>query len=289
MTSRALSLSLAAFAVIAVASTHAAPAPDARPSLTTVVDRMEAYIDAFERRMGSVVAEEDYRQTLVTPSAAANSEPARYTRILKSDYALLRATGRDEWVGFRDTFEVDGKPVRDHDERLQQLVTTGVLAAAARIANESARFNLAPDLVVRNINVPTLVLHLLRPVNRERFSFKHEGEETIGRVRAWRIDYRERDRPTLVKAPDGNDEPSRGAVWVDPDSGEVWKTMIQWRVGATTAFGLVTVTYGHAPGIETLVPLTMFERYQPGVTTLEGTATYSAFRQFHTDARIVAP
>ena len=46
------------------------------------------------------------------------------------------------WVGYRDTFEVDGKPVRDRDERLERLLSDGAVGQAARIAEQNARFNL---------------------------------------------------------------------------------------------------------------------------------------------------
>jgi hypothetical protein len=62
--------------------------------------------------------------------------------MLRSDVALT-LTGRNQWVAYRDTFDVDGVPVRDREERLQRLLGSGAWEQAARIAEQNARFNLA--------------------------------------------------------------------------------------------------------------------------------------------------
>lgn len=276
----------------------AAAAPRA-PSLDTVVTRMGAYIRTIQTRMATIVATEQYNQTLERWPADGlpTGRGARVqTRALLSDYALVRSTDRNEWVGFRDTFEVDGQPVRDHDGRLERLVSTGALAAAARVVRESARFNLANDTFPRTVNVPTLALHLLQSSNRRRFSFRKAGETAIAGVRTWRIDYRERERPTIVKDLNGRDEPSNGSIWVVPETGEIRRTLVEWppnnqRVGEQhrLPLGQIVVTWAPASGIDTLVPVEMREQYARGAATLEGVATYTNFRRFTTDARIVAP
>jgi hypothetical protein len=278
----------AGVAIAAIAS--AAAAAPLRTS--DVVDRLTAYIDRVDERLASVVAEEHYRQTVEDQSrvdGVTGRGRLLERREIRSDYALVRAADGDGWVGFRDTFEVDGKPVRDREDRLQRLVARGDVTQAARIATESARFNLGGELVVRNINVPTFVLRLLHPVYRDRFAFNKVGEETIDGVRTWQIRFRERDRPTIVRRPDGRDQPSSGSVWVEPVTGEVWKTLVMWDVQSLTAVGRITVTYGRVAGIDLLVPVLMDEAYPSHAATLEGHATYSNYRQFQTGARIVSP
>ena len=270
--------------VMVLALIHGSDPATQQPRLQTVVDRVAAYIHTFDAALTAVVADEQYRQTISTPSGALLE-----ARTLRSEYAMVHTSHPDDWVGFRDTFEVDGKAVRNHDNRLQQLVAAGAFAAAAQIASESARFNLGADFVVRTVNVPTFVLQMLRPENRERFSFKKAGEDTIGGVRTWWIQYSERQRPTIVRTPEGRDQPASGGIWVDPATGAVWKTMVQWDQTASRAGGLITVTYGRVPGIDVPVPISMLEQYQPPGAGIGGTATYSNYRQFHTDARIVVP
>jgi hypothetical protein len=251
-----------------VASAHAQP-----PRLEDLLRRLSAYLDSYEQRLAALVAEERYRQAV-----------GPLERNLRSDYALTRAADKDAWVGYRDTFEVDGKPIRDREDRLIQLLTGGTTAGAARIAEESSRFNLANTVVARNINVPTLVLEMLHPRNRWRFRFSKSSEGVIDGTRTWRIDYRERERPTFIRDSNGRDRPSHGSIWVNPATGEVRQTLLTW---ASEPRGTITVTYGHAPNIDALVPLTMTERYDARDSTITGDASYSNYRQFQTGARLL--
>ena len=263
--------------------------------LEQVVSRLGEYLATYEHRLALVVAEERYRQSLdIAPESPVGNMPrdasvlpvGHQDRSLRSDYALTRAADKDAWVGYRDTFEVDGQPVRDRDDRLQRLLTGGATAGGARIAQESSRFNLGNTLVERNINVPTLVLEMLRPRNQSRFSFSKAGEETIAGTVMWRVEFKERERPTFIRNTNGRDRPSRGALWIDPSSGEVWRTTLAWD---SSPSGTITVNYGRVPIIEALVPLTMTERYRAGTATITGDAAYSNYRQFQTGARLVAP
>jgi hypothetical protein len=78
-------------------------------------------------------------------------------------------------------------------------------------------------------------------------------------------------------------------VWVNPVSGEVWKTLVTWDGQSLAPVGRITVTYGRVAGIDLLVPVLMDEAYPSHVTTLQGRASYSKFRQFQTAARVIAP
>jgi len=264
------------------------------PKLDEVVRRMGSYLEVYEGRLALVVAEESYLQAFeYVEFSGPSSEVSRNSdrlpvggarRTLRSDYALTRAPDKDAWVGYRDTFEVDGRAIRDRDARLERLLTAGNAASAARLAEESSRFNLGNSIVTRNINVPTLVLEMMHPRNQQRFSFSKGGDEQIGGTRTWRIDFKERERPTFIRNTNGRDRPSLGSVWVNPTTGEVWRTMLRWD---SDPRGTITVTYGHVANVEPLVPLTMSERYTPGTSKLTGDATYSNYRQFQTGARLV--
>jgi hypothetical protein len=265
--------------------------------LGDAISRMSAYLKQYEERLAPVVAEEQYLQAvdIVDPSAPAGwvtidrDSPAlpigHLNRQLRSDYALTRAADKNAWVGYRDTFEVDGKPIRDREDRLIRLLTGGTTAAAARIAEESSRFNLANTLVTRNINVPTLVLEMIHPRNQWRFGFRKSGEDILSGTRTWRLDFKERQRPTFIRNSNGRDRPTYGSIWVDPITGEVWKTMLTWQ---SDPRGTIAVIYGHVPNIDPLVPLTMTERYYAQNSTITGDASYSKYRQFQTDARLIA-
>jgi hypothetical protein len=264
----------AARAILAAAlALSTVPAHAQAPRLEDVLRRLSAYLDSYEQRLAAVVAEEQYRQS------AGQRE-----RNLRSDYALTRAADKEAWVGYRDTFEVDGKPIRDREDRLIRLLTGGMAAGAARIAEESSRFNLANTVVTRNINVPTLVLEMLHPRNQWRFRLSKSGEDVIEGTHAWRLDYKERERPTFIRNSNGRDRPTHGSIWVNPATGEVWQTLLTWD---SEPRGTITVTYGHAPNIDALVPLSMTERYDAKNSTITGDASYSNYRQFQTSARLL--
>lgn len=257
-----------------------------QPSLRDVLSRLDAYLQQYELTLASVVAEERYSQTLSVVVPIGTPEVIR-RRVLVSDYALARAPGGQTWTGFRDTFDVDGMPVRDREDRLVALLSAGSAESssqARRIAGENARYNIGDGVAARNINVPTVVLDMIHSSNRSRFSVSRFGEETIDGVRTWALRFSERGRPTMIRSPDGKDRRSRGAIWVDPSTGEVLKTTLQWEGEPD---GFITVDYDRDLAIGALVPVRMIEQYRRDEMTVEGEATYSNYRRFQTSGRIV--
>ena len=262
------------------------PTSAQQPSLRDVLSRLDAYLQQYEQTLASVVAEEQYSQSMIVGWQLARPMVTQ-RRWLASDYALARAPGGQTWTGFRDTFEVDGKPVRDREARLAALLASGSSessAQARRIAAENARYNIGEEVAVRNINVPTVALDLVHPVNRTRFSFSLAGAETIDGVSTWRLVYSERSTPTLIRDPEGKDRRARGSIWLDPATGEVYQTTLAWD---GTPTGSITVNYARDVNIRALVPVQMLEEYRRGATAVQGEATYSNYRRFQTSGRIV--
>lgn len=250
------------------------------PSTEDVVARVLAYVADYGAQVDNVVVEETYRQRAPRPRGPDQ------TRTLRSDYALTWAGPREGWVGYRDTFEVDGLPVRDREQRLRGLLESGATGQAARIAEQNARFNLRSDLLPRTVNVPTFALDLLQPRYRERFSARRVGSEALAGRTGWVIEFRERDRPTIVRTPEGRDQPSRIELLVDPATGEVHRTTISWE----RVKGSIVVAYDRVPGIAVPVPITMFERYMTrNGDEISGDATYANYRRFETSGRLIDP
>jgi len=246
-----------------------------------VIARLDSYLLGYEQRLANVVAEEAYRQWVEEGSANRRSTTSR---ILRSDFALTLTPDRNRWVGYRDTFEVDGNPVRDRDERLERLLSGGAVGQAARIAEQNAQFNLGQNLVSRNINVPTFALEMMNPRIRDRFRVRRTGADALEGRPGWLIEFRERERPTLVRTPEGRDQASRIVALVDMQTGEVRQTILTWE----RVKGSITVSYGHTPRIPVPVPIRMAERYvtRTGVL-IAGEATYANFRQFETSVRVI--
>ena len=292
-------LAAAATAVVVIQLTLVAKAP----SLDDVVQRLTAYVERYGPGLAAVVAEEHYTQWVESEPGTVRVPRIGVTRrVIRSDFVLTRLDGDEGWVAFRDAFEVDGTPLRDREERLVGLLSAGgdeTWRRAAAIANESSRFNIGSNLITRNINVPTFALQLLSGRHRQRFTLSRSqtrARERTGDLPAapradgegrWEIEFRERDRPTLVRQRSGGgDQPLRGTISVDPDGGEVWRTHLTWERGPG---GYIDVTFARVPGFGVLVPVRMVEAYRNGPTTIRGEAMYSNFRRFETSSRVVQP
>jgi hypothetical protein len=134
----------------------------------------------------------------------------------------------DDWQGFRDVIEVDGKPIGDRQDRLRTLFLDSpstAVQSSRPIADASARYNLGP--LQRNFNVPTTALFFLHPTNRSRFSFRIEGADTIEGARVLKLRYKEEQKPTIIRTSAGKDMPVKGTFWIDPADGRVFKTTME--------------------------------------------------------------
>lgn len=230
--------------------------------------------------MASVVADERYEQVLELPAASL-------TRVLRSEYALARAPGGQAWTGYRDTYEVDGRPVRDRRDRLLALLAGGSPEGADqafRITRENARFNLGDEIVSRTINVPTVALDLIHPRHRARMRFTRRADEVVGGTQAWVLGFDEPGRGTILRTPRGGDRRARGGVWLDPESGAVLRTDLSWDGEPR---GFISVRYRRDANIGALVPDTMVEEYRGRTGTISGRAVYTNYRRFQTAARVL--
>lgn len=281
--------------VMAVAGSLArAQAPD--PTLDEVVGRAAAYVREYVERSSLLVAEERYVQEIRRPDnnpmagnlsrtnpggGFASGGGVRKRQELRSDYLLVRLGGGGGWMPFRDVFQVNGSTVADRNDRLTKLFlepSPTSFDQATRIMADSTRYNLGS--VTRSVNIPTLALMFLHPDIRARFSFTHEGSDTVAGRTAWVIEYHERDRPTLIKTTRGRDLAATGKVWVEPATGVVLKTTMIAADPLVRA--VVTATYREDAALKFWVPDEMDEHYVAGSDADEtmGHATYTNFRRF---------
>ena len=284
----------------------AEPAPPPRAPLAAdeeaVLERAGSYAAAYETELSGLVAEERYVQRTFKSQkiAVTNVRGGRSVtttvqdeiewvpeevRQLKSDFLMVKAPGSERWLPFRDVVEVDGKKVREREERLQQLFVTAPATAAGRAAEitaESARYNIG--FVERNLNLPTLALRFLAPAYRSRLQFFKAGQATVSGVRALEIGFVERGTPTIVR--DGEkDIPATGSFWIDPATGRVVRSAILLKPERVTIE--LTVTFQpDAKSGAIWVPASMREVYESAARRLECDAAYSKIRRFQvtTDA-----
>ena len=268
--------------------------PRSLVSLDTVLTNAQHYLSDWQTAFASVVAEEQltqFTQRVRFPSVQQRT---------RSDLLLLRMPQRDAWQPFRDVYEVNGRAVRDRDDRLQRLFLDhpeDALQHAERIADESSRYNIGN--VVRNIDVPTFALAVLGAETRARFRFAKRGEERLAGTVTWRVDFKEQERPTIVRTLRDGSVPLEGQLWIEPMTGRVLKTLIKTAgtpdpgvalraPEGETPFFWVQVTYAPNDALAMLVPVRMEEASVAGDrSSLEATAIYSNFRRFDVSTKEV--
>jgi len=246
------------------------------PELDAVVARATEYLSAYLREFKNVVAEEDYTQM----NMAVRPPEIRRTR---SDFLLAMSPDGKSLVPFRDVFEVDGRAVRDREDRLKKLFLEYSPAqatdAAARVQTEGARYNMASPRTTAN--VPTFPLGFLLDPTIRGFQFRRGREETVENVRVLRVDFQETGSPTAVyAAASGGDIPSTGSIWVDPLTGRIVKTYLRAADDKASLSLEATVTYKRSDTLGLWVPSEMVETYRLRGYSIEGRARYSNFRSF---------
>lgn len=254
--------------------------------LRRLLARAADYVDTYQREYASVVAEEDYEQ--------ADWRPEAQTKVLRltSDLVLVRLDRVEGWVAYRDVFEVNRKPVREREERMQRLLLDPSVQSRARLAailEESARYNLGP--VRRTVNTPLLPLTFLERVNLFRFWMVLRGMTNVDGLQVAEIEYLETVSPTITGTDSGADQPVFGRFLVDPLSGAVVESQ---TIYARANAGQVEyiVKYRRDDKLGLWLPVEMKETYSIRNKVLTaGVARYRNFRRFEvtTDTRVTVP
>ena len=258
----------------------------ARGADADLLATVRAWVDQYEAKLPSIVAEERYEQKVIRSrrggrdrfTGGFQSRDTVQTRVLESEFLLVKPVDGFDWIPFRDVFKVDGQVIRDRADRLAKLLldpTATAYDAAERIANESTRYNIGG--LVRTVNVPTLALAFLTTRNAACCKFKIHGPDTIEGERFTRISLDETAVPGVVASQDGHRVKSKGDVWVRPD-GALRRSRLVMTVGATRAE--IQVDWRPYPGIDLVVPVEMQEYYAYGTREIEGLAVYSNIRKF---------
>ena len=239
------------------------------PKAEELVAKASEYVHQFIALFSNVVAEERYEQEITVP---------RRKRVLTGDFLLVRFPDDTLWQAFRDVSEVDGKPVRDREERIMKLLTQPSADSrrrAAEIAGASSRYNL---LDVGTLNNPLLAMAFLQRDAYPRFRFTVAGiEKKLGPdVRTVR--FVERNVPSILKGNSNSDVLSRGLFWIEEGTGRVVKTELQLGSSAYPIRIVTLYKFDEELGIN--VPAQMEDWYPDGTGEFRGKATYGKFRRF---------
>jgi len=290
------------FRRFSASTAEAAPEPELSPPVSTygaelleVLRRAGEYAAAYERSFSDLLVEETYQQEvaprmrldksgeLVLANACKDCN-----RTTRSDLVFVRLAGDFPWGSYRDVFEVDGRKVREHEQRLVKLLSTpspDALERARQLLAASATYNIGP--VTRTVNLPTLPLAFLLPRNQARFEFRLGEHRTIASTEAVELAFRETSLPTLVKGPHDLDLPAAGRFWVNATRGTVVRNELELDFGPE-AEARVTTDYRPEPSLAMWVPAEMREHFadvqgakvQTFPNTFEGVARYGRFRRF---------
>lgn len=274
---RALWLLLAVSGALTLA---AAPQDTVDTSARAVSRAAGAYVAALGPKLSYVVADETARQVAETPTRVAQE------RKTLADFFVAYVPAENLWMSVRDVREVDGVAVSD-PENIRVLIARAPLARlGAVIAEKNARYNIGS--ITRTFNEPTLALLVVSEPHRGRFTFdrRHVTARPSGPLVT--LGFRERDRPTLVRGPNGEMVFAKGEVDIDARTGRVERTVIEMTLGTVDA-RLVT-TYRHDTGLDLWVPASMTEHYEQRAVALrervDVETAYANYRRFETTTRI---
>ena len=272
------------------------------PSLTEVLARAARYVTDFREQLSGIVAEEAYQQRSRGPSTYTfrGFESREERRKLRSDFLLVRPEGLSRYYEFRDVFEVDGRPVRDREERLTKLFLDQSASAAKQIRDivmDSARYNIGN--IERTLNTPTLALLILHPIYQPRFRFTRVAagspmlplskENLPDPTEVWVVEFEEMWPDTVIRGDNRRDLPAEGRFWIEPATGRAW--LSELVIDDPQVRATVDVGYRQDPVIGHLVPVEMRERYRNRLngSRVDGTATYSRFRRFKVEVHEAEP
>ena len=258
----------------------ASAAPGNAPRDRDVLARAGAFVRGLEEELPRVVARERMVQRATVPGGGP-ALPVSGRRMV-SELAWVPMPEAPDLLPVRDVVEVDGRALTSERQRLQALLQSGrgALEEARRLLNEGARYNLAPGS--RNFNLPTVALFFLHPDTAPRFSWSRTSPR---KARIWTFEFKERERPTIIRDGSGRPVFSRGSVDIDAATGTVRRTALRLRYHDVN-YTLVT-TFEPVPTMGLVLPVRMDERYATSSGLITSAATYDDYRRFETGARLV--
>ena len=257
------------------------------PELDVVLRRAADYVTQYEGDLGNLIGSEEYVQN------AAWRAGKRSQRRISSDFLIIQVGA--EWVALRKVNRVDGAKVPQAEPSFEEAFDDSPAANAKRLAgmkDESTRYNIGD--VIREINLPTLALKVLRKSELSRFSFEKTGTSKVERVETWNIRFRELSSPTLVVGQDGKFLLSHGTLWIEPYTGRVLKTefVVENPYTMPPIRARTVVSYTEGKETKILVPKLMTERYETSTSetssqyhTIDCIAFYTNFRPFEVDVK----
>ena len=231
------------------------------------------YVRDYTKAMASVVCEERQTQRVVK-----HDGKVKKTREITSEVAFVDAGGAHAFslVVFRDVMTVDGKPVRNREERLRKLLISGRkqdwYKQAERITEEGTRYDIG-GFANGNGNVDPLVMAVWWFQGHLASGKFMRTADTVSFSQGTRRPEDDRRRSGSIAI--------RGHYVLD-SQGRVLKTF--WATDDPDFDSAVTVGYREQPNLTALVPSEMLRHEHrlrdPKSDMSVAQATYSNCRQF---------
>ena len=255
--------------------------PTQQPDLNAVMQRASAYVAQYEAALGNLIATEEYVQTWTTGRNARIAQ-----RRTHSDVLLIQVG--NEWSALRKVTRVDGLKVKTDEKTFAEAFEDSPANNTKRLIQmktESTAYNLGN--VLREINLPTFALKVLRANEIDHFNFEKSGTDRINGVSAWAVHFFERGLQTLVRGDHGERLYSTGTLWIDPLTGRVLKTefIVENPYAEPPVKARTVVNYTRGKVTDLLVPKSMLEHYESRGSSIDCLADYSDFRRFEVDVK----
>ena len=277
---------LAAALVAVVASSQQ---PQNSHELISALQRATEYVTQYEAELGNLIGNEEYVQNAawLAPTGRGNPMVAkRLQRRVSSDFLIIQVG--PEWAALRKANRVDGSKVKETEPAFEDAFDNSPEANHKRLLAmkaESTRYNIGD--IIRDTNLPTVALKVLRESEVSRFVFERAGSSKIEGIQAWVVRFREQASPTLVIGGKGEFLYSNGTLWIEPETGRVLRTefIVENRYAPARVKARIVVTYSEGKNIKLLLPSLMDEHYESEFNTVDCKAYYSNFRPFEVEVK----
>ena len=224
------------------------------------------YTDELPRLVATetLVAGADARRRPATDSSAELRPRGDRSRSLRGSHFPARS----EAIGFRDVIEVDGQPAGPSARDWWICCTAPARPAGrrrARFFRKGARHNLVAGVPQLQPADRRAVLPAARA--RSRDSVGSGGPRPSAPV--WELEFRERDRPTLIRQGDGQPVFSRGRVWIEAATGAILRTELVLEFDDVVY--TLTTRFERVAAMDLILPVALDERYASPEEIVTGT------------------
>ncbi|HYR86704.1 MAG TPA: hypothetical protein VE422_21635 [Terriglobia bacterium] len=260
------------------------------PEIIGLLQRATEYVTQYEAELGNLIGSEEYVQNAVwlarTLGGAYPTVAKRLQRRVSSDFLIIQVG--EEWAALRKGNRVDGLKVKEPEPAFEDAFDDSPEANHKRLVAmkaESTRYNIGD--IIRETNLPTLALKILRKNEISRFAFERAGSSKIEGIQTQAVRFREQTGPTLVRGGNGELLYSNGTVWIEPETGQVVRTEfnVENQYPSSRIKARIVVTYAAGRNLKLLLPTVMDEHYESEFNTVDCKAFYSNFRPFEVDVK----